>query len=172
MCSGNRRPLVVAALVVCTVATTAAQSRRTIAELGRLDPPAYVAPLVRGGDPAPVFDDALLAYRGRRYEAAADLLRRFVTAEPDDPAGNFFLAVSLMMTDEVGEAEDRIGVVLAGGESPFAMAARFVRAKAKIRLRDLAAAERDLSVVAQSGDRYAREAAELAVKVRAAMGRK
>ena len=50
------------------------------------------------------------AYESRRFERAADVLRRFVTVEPDDPAGNFFLAVSLMMTDDVGEAEDRLGV--------------------------------------------------------------
>ena len=150
----------------------AAQSKKTIADLGKLDPPAYAAPLLRAGEPVPLFDDALLAYRGRRYAAAADLLRRFVTREPEDPAANFFLAASLMMTDEVGEAEDRLGVVLSAGETPFEMPATFVRAKAKIRLRELAAAERDLARVAASDDPYARAAAELAGKVRAAMGKR
>ena len=69
------------------------------------------------------------AYAGRRYERAADTLRRFVTVEPDDPAGNFFLASCLMMTDEVGEAEDRLAVVVGAGSTPFEFPARFVRAK-------------------------------------------
>src|SRR5690349_11539858 len=105
------------AVALALPSVAAAQARRTLAELGRLDPPAYAAPLVRGGEPSPVFDEGIDAYRKRQYPRAADVFRRFVTVEPDDPAGNFFLAATLMMTDEVGEADDRLGVVLAAGET-------------------------------------------------------
>jgi predicted Zn-dependent protease len=163
----------VAAAAVATLASAAdAQPRRALAELGRFEPPAYAAPLVRRGDPSPVFDDAIDAYRRRQYARAADVFRRFVTVEPEDPAGNFFLAATLMMTDEVGEADDRLGVVLANETTPFEMAARFVLAKARIRVGDLERAEQELTRVARSSDSYARQAAELVERVRALKKRK
>jgi hypothetical protein len=154
-------------LFVTSIADPGGQSRRVLAELGRIDPPAHAAPLAREGEPSPVFDEAMKAYTGRRYASAADILRRFVTVEPEDPAGNFFLAVSLMMTDEVGEAEDRLGVVIGAGTTPFEYPARFVRAKAWIRLGNLDAADAELERVAKSADLYARDAADLLPKVRA-----
>jgi predicted Zn-dependent protease len=143
------------------------QSRRALNDLGRLTPPAYGEPLVRIGDSAPVFDEAMRTYRQKQYVATADLLRRFAAAEPDDPAGNFFLAVSLMMTDEVGEAEDRLGAVLAAGQTPFERAARFVLAKAAIRLNKLDVAERELALLADGADHFALDAAGLLPRVRA-----
>jgi predicted Zn-dependent protease len=168
--SGAQKPTVAAVMVLCVAAVASAQSRRALADLGRLDPPAYAAPLIRD-NAAPVFDEAIEAYGARQYERAANLLRRFVTQEPDDPAGNFFLAASLMMTDEVGEAEDRLGIVLAANAPPFEMPARFVLAKARIRVGDLAGAERQLSTVKQTDNPYARPAAELLEKIRA-LGKK
>jgi predicted Zn-dependent protease len=158
-----------AALVIAAacVAVASAQSRRVLAELGKLEPPLHTGPLERTGEPSLVFDDAMKAYDARQYGRAADVLRRFVTVEPEDPAGNFFLAVSLMMTDEVGEAEDRLGVVLGAGRTPFEYPAHFVQAKASIRLGELDAADRELELVAKSTDAYARSAAELLPKVRA-----
>jgi predicted Zn-dependent protease len=153
-------------MALCVAAALSAQSRRALADLGRLDPPAYAAPLIRD-TAAPVFDQAIEAYGARQYERAANVLRRFITQEPEDPAGNFFLAASLMMTDEVGEAEDRLNVVLAANAQAFEMPARFVLAKARIRVGDLAAAERQLSRVKQTDNPYARPAAELLEKVRA-----
>jgi predicted Zn-dependent protease len=165
--SGRRLAGVTVAVVASFAAVAAAQSRRVLAELGKLDPPAHAAPLERAAEPSAVFDDAMKAYDGRQYARAADILRRFVTVEPDDPAGNFFLAVSLMMTDEVGEAEDRLGVVIGAGPTPFEYAARFIRAKAWIRLGQLDKADPELELVARSTDAYARSAAELLPKVRA-----
>ena len=153
--------------VVACVTVVSAQSRRVLADLGKLDPPLHAAPLERTGERSAVFDDAMRAYDAKQYGRAADVLRRFVTVEPDDPAGNFFLAASLMMTDEVGEAEDRLGVVIGAGATTFEYPARFVRAKAWIRLGKLDAADGELALVAASTDAYARSAAELLPKVRA-----
>jgi predicted Zn-dependent protease len=159
------RAVLVAVAACATVIS--AQSRRVLAELGRLDPPLHAGPLERTGERSAVFDDAMKAYDARQYGRAADVLRRFVTVDPDDPAGNFFLAVSLMMTDEVGEAEDRLGVVLGAGATPFEYPARFVRAKAWIRLGKLDAADHELELVAKSTDAYAPNAVELLPKIRA-----
>ncbi len=169
MCSRPRRVVALTAIacVAAAGAVASAQSRRVLAELGKFDPPAYTAPLERTGEMSPVFDEAMKAYGSRRYERAADVLRRFVTIEPDDAAGNFFLAVSLMMTDDVGEADDRLGAVIVAGPSAFEYPARFVRAKAWIRLGKLDAAEEELERVAQSTDAYARSARDLLPKVRA-----
>jgi predicted Zn-dependent protease len=163
-----RRAALVVVVACLGASFAAAQSKRTIAELGRLDPPAYASPLVRTGERSEVFDDAIAAYGARQYERSADLLRRVVAAEPDDVAANFYLAMSLMMTDEVGEAEDRLGAVLAAEPSAFTSPARYVLAKAEIRLRRLDAAERELTVVADSASTYAQPAQALLSKVRAA----
>ena len=159
-----------AILVVSLASAAEAQSRRALAELGRLEPPAYAAPLTRAGEPAPVFDEAMAAYQRRDYQRTADLLRRFAAVEPEDPAGNFFLAVSLMMIDEVGEAEDRLGVVVAGADaatSAFVDAAKFVMAKASIRTGRLDAAGRELERLSRGESLFARDAALLLPKVRA-----
>lgn len=171
-CSRDRREafrracLVVLATVAFAV-HAAAQSKRALADLGRLDPPAYAEPLVRSGEPSPVFDEAMTAYGRRQYERVADLLRRYVAAEPDDPAANFYLAVSLMMIDDVGEAEDRLGAVVAAGASPFLNAARFVMAKASIRMGHLDVADRELERLSREEGPFAREAALLQPRVRA-----
>lgn len=166
-----------ARLVVLVVAAFAAragavQSQRELTQLGRVDPPAYAAPLVRSADASEVFEAAMAAYGRREFDAAAALLRRVVVAEPDEPAANFFLGVSLMMIDEVGEAEDRLAAVLAMEASPFTAAARFVRAKALIRLGRLDAAERELLVVGKTDSPYSRAAEDLLPKVRAIRGRR
>jgi predicted Zn-dependent protease len=149
-----------------------AQSRKALQELGRFVPPPYAEPLVRRGDSSAAFDEAIRAYEAKRYPAAADRFRRLIAADPDDVAGNFYLAVTLMMTDEVGEAEDRLGAVLAASESPFESPGRFVLAKACIRLGKLDEAEQQLTRVAASSDAWAQPAAELLPKVRALRNRK
>ncbi|HEV3057654.1 MAG TPA: tetratricopeptide repeat protein [Vicinamibacterales bacterium] len=158
------------ATVLCVALGTGGligQSRKVLTELGRVIPPAYAAPLIRTGDPSPEFDAAIEAYARRQYGPAADALRRFITAEPEDQAANFFLAVALMMIDDVGEAEDRLRAVLAGDETPFHMPARFVLGKALIRLGRLTEAEQQLMRVADSRDPLARAAGELVPKIRA-----
>jgi predicted Zn-dependent protease len=161
------RCLALLAVLIASSAPAHAQSKRALAELGRVVPPSYGAPLVRAGDPAPVFEQAMRTYALKQYGPTADLLRRFAATEPDDPAGNFFLAVSLMMIDEVGEAEDRLNAVLAVGKTPFERPARFVLAKAAIRFGKLDAAERELTVLADGADHYALDSAGLLPRVRA-----
>ena len=169
----DRRVRIALSVTICVAAvlTGFAQSRRTLVELGRVDPPAYAAPLMRSGESSAVFDDAMAAYGRRRFDESAERLRRFVAVEPDDAAANFFLAVSLMMTDDVGEAEDRLNAVLSASETPFTVPARFVLAKALIRLGRLDAAEGELGRAAAADGPYARLAAELLPKVRAARKR-
>lgn len=155
-----------AAAALCMPAASA-QSKRALTELGRFEPPSYAAPLIRPGDPWPLFESAMHAYARKQYQQCADLLRRAVTVEPDDAAANVFLASALMMTDEVGEAEDRAGVAVAAGQTPYERAARFVLAKASIRLGKLDAADRELTTLSEGADHYALEAAGLLPRVRA-----
>jgi predicted Zn-dependent protease len=166
-----RTLLLVVAAASVGVVPEAAQSRRTLAALGRFDPPAYAQPLVRSGDPSPVFDDAIAAYGRRQFERAADLLRRMVAADPDDLAANFYLAASLMMTDEVGEAEDRLRAVLSAEPSAFTLPARLVLARALIRQGRLDAADDELSAVARDEGPSARAAGDLLARLRAARTR-
>jgi hypothetical protein len=162
----------VCAAVVSFVPVVQAQSKRALNELGRFEPPAYGGPLVRQGDPWPVFESAMQAYGRKQYQDCADLLRRAVTVEPDDAAANVFLASALMMTDEVGEAEDRATAALAAGQTPYERTARYVLAKASIRQGKLSAAERELTTLATGADHFALEAAGLLPRVKALTKRK
>lgn len=166
----SRRALAASVLISAICVSTLelqAQSARALRDLGRFDPPAYNGTLVRQGDPWPVFESAIETYQRRQYQQCADLLRRAVTAEPDDAAANYFLATCLMMTDEVGEAEDRVGVAIAAGQTAYLRAARFLLAKASIRLGKLDAAERELAALADGADHFALDAAGLLPRVRA-----
>jgi predicted Zn-dependent protease len=173
--SATRSTAVVGSLCAAVLSLGAAvqgQSKRALNELGRFEPPAYSGPLVRQGDPWPVFEAAMQAYSRKRYQESADLLRRAVTVEPDDAAANLFLASALMMTDEVGEAEDRATVALAAGQTPYERTARYVLAKASIRQGKIAAAERELTTLATGADHLALEAAGLLPRVKALTKRK
>lgn len=159
----------VAAAIAGVAAPSAAhaQSKRALNELGRFEPPAYAPPLIRHGEAWPVFESAMQAYSRKQYDACAELLRRAVTGEPEDAAANVFLAAALMMTDEVGEAEDRAGVALAAGQTPYERLARFILAKASIRLGKLEAAVRELTTLSEGADHFALDAAGLLPRVRA-----
>jgi len=168
--SATRRGVIaiaIGAAAAVWVPAAFAQSKRALNELGRFEAPPYAAPLVRGGDPWPVFESAMQVYARKQYQQCADLLRRAVTVEPEDAAANVFLASALMMTDEVGEAEDRAGVAVAAGQTPYERTARYVLAKASIRLGKLDAAERELTTLSEGADHYALEAAGLLARVRA-----
>lgn len=159
-------------LTPAVASSASAQSKRALRELGRYEPPPYAASLVRQGDEWPLFESAIKAYTQRQYQETADLLRRGVAADPDDAAANFFLAASLMMTDEIGEAEDRAGAAIAAGQTPYLRPARFVLAKASIRLGKLDVAERELADLAAGSDRFALDSAGLLPKVRALRSRR
>ena len=58
-------------------------------------------------------------------------------------------------------------VALAAGQTPYERTARYVLAKASIRQGKLAAAERELTVLAAGADHFALEAASLLPRVKA-----
>jgi hypothetical protein len=160
----------VVSLVMSLVPAAQAQSKRALNELGHFEPPAYSGPLVRQGEPWPVFESAMSAdgsnISSARIRCAARSPSNRMMRRRTAPAS------ALMMTDEVGEAEDRATVALAAGQTPYERTARFVLAKASIRQGKLDAAERELTVLAAGADHLALEAAGLLPRVKALTKRK
>jgi predicted Zn-dependent protease len=149
-------------------AAAAARSHDALIAMARVDPPRDAPLAIRTDDVPPFFNEAMAAYSARKYAAAADGLRRVITSEPDDVHANFFLAVSLLMTDDVDEAIDRLRQVIGSGDSPLRRTAGILMAKALIRTGDLNGAERELQEVSDAGGTRATDAANLLRRLRAA----
>jgi len=141
--------------------------REALMMLARVEPPRYVALTLRSADAPSAFDEAMQAYASKKFGEAAVGLRRVVNSEPNDLQANFFLAVSLLMTDDVGAAIDQLHAVLAAGDSPFRQTAEILLAKGLIQTGDLDGAERELERARRLPGSRAQEARDLLGQLRA-----
>jgi len=143
-------------------------SRESLLALTRVEPPAFVPLTLRSADAPQAFDDGMAAYAAQKYQDAAKALERVVAAKPGDVQANFYLAVSLLMTDDVGRAIDRLHVVLDAGDTPFRQTATILLAKGLIREGNLDEAERQLEETSRQSGARAAEARTMLDSLRAA----
>ena len=110
------------------------------------------------------------AYAAKQFDRAADGLRRVITSDPGNVTANFYLAVSLLMTDDVAEAIDRLHAVIGAGDSPFRQTAGVLLAKALMRTGDLDGATRELESTSRGTGSRAQEANDLLDRLAAVRG--
>ena len=144
--------------------------RDAVQSLARVEPPAYVRPAARD-ERSPIFDEAIAEYAARRYQRAADGLRRVIASDPDDLPATFYLAVSLMMTDEVDEAIECLTRLVSADEVTLRRPASVLLAKAQMRTGALDAAERALDAAVRGASPEAAAAQDLLDRLRAARRR-
>jgi len=101
-----------------------------LAELARVDPPAYAASATRGIDTKAEsqFLNAMKLYEARDYPGAIAGLRASLASDPDSAPTRFFLGACYLLTGHSGEGISALRAV-AAGDSPFAEEARFYLAK-------------------------------------------
>lgn len=150
--------------------TPSPPSRDALLALARVEPPAFVALTLRSASEPQAFDDAMAAYAAHNYQDAAKDLKSVIAAQPVDVQANFYLAVSLLMTDDVAQAIDRLRVVLGAGDTPFRQTATILLAKARIREGNLDEAERQLEQISSASGARATDARTMLDGLRAARG--
>ena len=155
------------------VRTPAARSPEILA-LAKIDPPRYVALELRGAESAPGFDKAMRSYAAGNYAAAADGLRRVRRKGPADPQVDFFLGVSLLMTnDPVADAEalEPLRRVVSTGSSPYRQLASLYLGAALVRRGDLDGAEAEWEQAGRLPGTRGADAASQLQRLRSARGR-
>ncbi len=141
---------VLAAAAVATVTAIQLRPDPNIVALGHVvTAPAYLGVAVRGA-PQPVesqFDAAMDAYARHQYLGAADKLRATLAAGGDSIPGEFFLGVSLLLSDRPADAEVAFAHTIARGKTPYAAEAHYYRAKALLQKSRVAEARAELAAL-------------------------
>jgi len=133
-----------------TAATTTAS---ILAELARVDAPAWTPVQLRGAESeASVrFGEAMVPYAKRDWPAALPLLREAARLDPGAPEVSFYRGASALLAGETPEAIESLRRVVSLGETPFLDEAHFLLAKAQLRSGNLPAAQAELRKVVELG---------------------
>lgn len=127
-----------------------------LADLARVEPPAFVAGRLRGvqDEATARYEDAMRHYQQREYPAAAAGLAAAAKLDPEAPHILFFLGISHLMAAEPDAAIAALRRTIALGDSAFAEDAYFFLAKSYLQQRDVPAAERALNeTIERRGER-------------------
>ena len=149
-----------------TEGTTAIARGATLAELARLEPPAYVAPGLRGAETTAetLFREAMEAYLRRDYAGAIAGLRASLRMDPEAAAPRFFLGASELLTGRTVDGMNDLGRV-AASNSAFAEEARFDLAKGYLMLGRRREAVVLLRIVESQGGDFASQAHSLIERI-------
>jgi len=135
----------------------------TLAELARVVPPGYEAPVLRGVHDAAgtAFREGMQAYLAGNFDAAAERLGEARAANPVRPDAVFFLGASELLANRPDAARAEFESLIAMGETPFTEEAHFYLGKTLLLLDRLADAEREFQFVAAGGGALQTEAQEV-----------
>jgi tetratricopeptide (TPR) repeat protein len=144
------------------------QPEPSLAELARVEPPVYVATVLRRptDEATRQFRQAMQHYVAGDHAAAIPGLRAASDLEPGAPNINFFLGICYLLTDETDEAIAALQKTVSRGDSRFLEKAHFYSAKTYLRQGNLSAAEESLENAIQLGGELQAEAQELLSHVR------
>ncbi|HLG04759.1 MAG TPA: hypothetical protein VI383_01290 [Gemmatimonadales bacterium] len=107
-------------------------------DLGRVpQAPVYLGVAVRAGPPLSAdsaFALAMEAYSSGRFAEATHRLRDAIAAGVDSAPAEFFLGASLLMDGKAAPAAEAFARVIALGDTPYLLEARYYRSKSLLRL--------------------------------------
>jgi hypothetical protein len=157
--SYSRRP-------AAPVAGTMASQHPQLAELARLDAPAYSAPVLRGAESAAEsqFREAMKAYSQHEYRQAIPGLQATLHLDPGADAARFFLGACYLLSGDA-QAGTRELQTVSAGRSPFAEEAAFYQAKGYLLQGDKTTALQILHRVADSRGEFSTPARELIAQI-------
>jgi predicted Zn-dependent protease len=136
---------------------------RGLEALAIVVPPPYVPLQTRGSSNtrAQSFAAAMTRYSAKDFAGAAEQLQPLAEGAPDAAHVQFFLGISQLMSGKPAAAIESLDRAAASGTAPFADEAHFYLAKAAMQTRDLARAERELTIAVEREAGPAGEAVEL-----------
>jgi tetratricopeptide (TPR) repeat protein len=137
-----------------------------LAELARLDPPAYPAPVLRGAQsPAESqFREAMQAYSDHDYRQAITGLQAALRLDPGAESARFFLGACYLMSGDPRAGTRELQTVSAG-HSPFAEEAAFDQAKGYLLQGDQTTAIHILHRIADNKGEFSTRARELITRI-------
>jgi hypothetical protein len=112
-----------------------------------------------------LFQDAMAAYREKRYADAAKLLESVVGATPEAVAPNFYLGICRLIEDRPGDAVMPLKNVISAPAGLLTQSAHFYLAKAYLRMGDMAKAESEMQLAAILPGRLASQGRSLAERI-------
>ena len=127
-----------------------------LSSLAEVEPPAYIPMILRGStdEGKRRFKEAMTRYKEGDCAAVLPGLRQTVRLDPTLPEANFYLGACYLLLGKDKEAMASLNKTVSLGDTPYLEDAHFYLAKAQLRSRDLAAAQRELEkVVSLKGDR-------------------
>jgi tetratricopeptide (TPR) repeat protein len=161
-----RRPwvLAVAAAIVALAAglalwmrlQEAPGSRLELAELAKVDPPAYAPVRLRGSeaDAARRFREAMELYAASDWRGALPGLRVAAGLDPESPHIAFYLGACALLAGETDEAIAQLQRTVDLGDTPFLEEGLYYLAKAQLRAGNVTAARDALGkLIVLNGDR-------------------
>jgi tetratricopeptide (TPR) repeat protein len=124
----------------------AAPPQPALADLARVEPPAYTPGRLRGtaDEATRRFQEAMERYQREDYVAAVTGLSTAADLDPEAPHVLFFLGISHLVTGERDAAIEALDKTVALGESPYLEEAHFYLAKAHLQAGNVDEARREL----------------------------
>jgi len=115
-------------------------------ELARVEPPAYSAMVLRGGEDETqqTFRKAMQYYAKGDYTHAISGLRAAVQASPRNARFNFYLGACYLLTDQTDLAIQSFRSTISRGDPAYSEPAHFYLAKAYLRKKEITSAEDEL----------------------------
>lgn len=138
-------------------------SASTLAELARVEPPAWTPARLRGreDEAGRRFREAMEKYERGDRAGALPILRDAAALDPSAPGASFYRGACALLAGEPIEAVESLERVVALGDTPYFEEARFYLSKARLAQGDVPAARRELSRVAGAEGRHQAEARRL-----------
>jgi hypothetical protein len=134
-----------------------------IALLARFDPPEYQP--ASGALSSPEFRSAMEHYSRHDYGGALPGLRAAVQARPQSVEERFYLAISLLLTNDRSEGIQVLKDVTGSGNTPYLESARFYLAKALLSEGNLAGADLQLRIIVEMQGKLEKQAQALHAQI-------
>lgn len=135
----------------------------TIALLARFEPPEYET--ADKASASPEFQAAMERYRQHDYAGAALGLRAVADAQPQSVEARFYLAISLVLTNDRPAGVQLLKDVTASGGTPYLESARFYLAKALLGEGNLAGADLQLRIIIEMHGKLEKQAQALHARI-------
>ena len=132
----------------------------SLEELARVEPPPYNAAVLRGAEDEAqqAFRKAMESYIQKNYAQAIPGLRGAVRAAPGMARYNFYLGASYLLSGQNGAAVASLSKTITLNDPTYTELAHFYLAKAYLRMKDVAAAQRELKAVVRLHGSWTAEA--------------
>ena len=136
-----------------------------IALLARIEPPEYLPPPAGSMPVSREFRAAMEPYGHGDYALAVSGLRSVTEKQPQFVEARFYLAISLLLSNDRSAGIQELQTVIAAGATPYLEPARFFLAKALLGDHNISGADQQLRIVAEMHGKLEKQAQVLHAQI-------